>query len=545
MLTPVTTMSRRITAKTPLSLMTLNVNNICNSKDKQVAVAHLIEKARPHVLILTETAQKEGESLPVLEDARRRWSARTEYNVYSAPAAPTNISTGVALYVDKTLHATKVEFKKSGATDGRVCVVDIVLPDEAKRRKTIRVIGIYAPTGATRSKGQTTSATLTPFWEGVAGAVSSGPPDWIVGGDYNAHLIPSESHASGNVNYDRVRDQQKAGYRGFLAATLGQDTWEVQGGSCWEHHWTMKAWTNHSTRRVMDRFTVSSTLSVMSTETLHGDGVAADLTPSTLPDVLDVRKRVDQEPAVPVPGTNHRPVRTLLRVGCLVPKTRKGFHSLAPRRLRQPHRQNAADAYAKMNEALAETIKDDPPPTLNPTSPQQCDQLYSWCSAAFLKACKKAFARPRAPAPVNSGVKPVSTPDLEAARDKALQIGRAIRAAKENRFPGLLDADDKVRQLIESSAPHLLGTDFQNDDPLSTLNRLRKAQNTVVRREERRANTVSVVAAERKEWAKAMNGGKLKHLFEPVIVCLLTSTHASRQRQHVRELRHWRPATVR
>lgn len=428
---------------------------------------HILEKQWPHLPILAKTAQRRNESLPALEDPRRRWfSSGTQYNVYSTPAS-----------------------------------------------RTVRVIGVYAPTGSVSNAHLTTSASLTPFWAGVADADTSGPSDWIVGGNYNAHLLPSESHSlSTSFEYERILKLQQAAYRGFLAATLGLDTWEAQGESLWERHWTMVPWQKKSTRRIIDRFTVSSTLTVISTATLHGDGVSGDLVPAHLPDVVSVRSRLNQEPSMPIPGTNHRPVRTLLRLGCMVPKRKQGYRSLAPRRLRQPYRQHAAEAYGTMNEALSKAIKESPPPTRSPTSPQDCEELYLWCSGAFVNACEAAFTRPRTSATVNGEVQSVSTPALDAAKDKEKQIGRAV--TKEGRLPALLEGDVKVRRTVQAFAPELL-SDFNVDNALSVLSRERKVHNDVVRREERRANSISPVAAQRAEWSKAINGGKIKHLFEP------------------------------
>ncbi|EKD04865.1 hypothetical protein A1Q2_00811 [Trichosporon asahii var. asahii CBS 8904] len=88
-------MSSAVDGEHPFSVVTLNVNklsNDLNNTDKPTAIARIIKNARPHVVVLSETVSG-------------------DYNVLSSPASGMNQSTGVALYVDKGIHAVKVAIK--------------------------------------------------------------------------------------------------------------------------------------------------------------------------------------------------------------------------------------------------------------------------------------------------------------------------------------------------------------------------------------------------------------------------------------------------
>lgn len=265
-------MSGQMDAQTPFTLITANVNNLSENPEKQAGIKNVFANGRPHVLILTETGE-DSKGLPHIHDSQL-------YIRYSARAG-SNPSTGVAVYVDRRLRSNLVPLPTAADLKGRLCAVDVVMPDETKRRKTIRIIGVYA---SPKVDDSLSSSTLTPFWSAVCSLTSS-VPDWIVGGDFNAHLLPDESFSL-SKGHDLHRDKQVTAYRAFLNASHGVDTWEAQGGVTWQRDWTMKGHSIPSTRRVIDRFAVSPSVVCVKTETLSGDGVNAALTPSTPPSLL-------------------------------------------------------------------------------------------------------------------------------------------------------------------------------------------------------------------------------------------------------------------
>lgn len=510
--------SSAVDGEHPFSVITLNVNklsNDLNSTDKTTAIARIIKNARPHVVALTETGQPRRTELPPLQIGAT-YKVSDHYDVYTSTASDSNKSTGVALYVDKGIHAVKVAIKERPDTAGRICAVDLALPDEQKRRKSLRVVGIYSPTGQQGAKADT-SSKLNGFWAGVTEVIQSAKGDWIIAGDYNAHVNPAESFTKSiTKGYERVRQRQQAYYRSLLNAVLGKDTWEAQGGATWEQSWSMYAWSSVSTRRVIDRFTVSAGLSPVRTETLYGDGSPGrPLVPSALPSLVDARNAdLDAPPVLPVPGTNHRPVRLKIRLGCLLPNKGAKSASPVPPRPRQPHRQHAEAAFGKLNDSLRSAIATTPPPTLAPTTPQQCDDLYDWVISVFVSACESSFSSRKIP-DADGDLQPATTAALEAAKFKDLQLGRAARAIKENRFPALFKRDKHVREAVGTFTDESFGPHYDNDEASKILKKIRGKHSNVLRREQRRVDAMRPRAAEQAEWDKAIRGGRIKHLFEP------------------------------
>lgn len=503
-------MAEQLGAATPFRVITLNVNNVAANRPKQDAIRDIIKNDEPHAVILTETAQKKRQQLPPIYDP-------TLYEEFYTPASASNSSTGVALIVRRNLNPTRVSVPFSTATDGRICAVDISLPDEAKRRKSVRIVGLYA---SPKAKDLETDGALTRFWEGIRAVVSAAPADWILGGDYNAHLHPHESHSlNSSHGYELHRQKQQTAYREFLNACHGTDTWEVQDGVCWEHHWTLRAYGTPSTRRIIDRFSVSPGISCVRTETLTGTGPTKDdLVAKTPPSPLSVRQNVRILPRMPVPATNHRPVRVSLRLGCMVPPSDKDRYSRAPARLRQPKGNSATRAFEKMNDKLKGFMQRSPPPHQPPQSDSECDDLYAWCTEALTSSCNAAFQRSRSRAVVNPQFSPATSPLLRELQERRHQINRGLRAVKEDRFPALFLRYAKVRQALPEFAETSLASQLDKDESLRLLERKRDELDHSIRKETRRLTFVSTAAAEKREWQKAIHGGRLKHLFEPATV---------------------------
>lgn len=500
-------MTSQLDAATPFTVVTLNINNLSGNENKTNGLKNLFDRCKPHVLILSETWET-PDGLPDVHDP-------ATYTRFSVPASRANRATGVAVYVDSRIKATLVNLDSTAETMGRICAVDLVLPDETKRRKVVRVIGVYA---SPDMDDYVSSSAMTPFWSAVH-SLTSDRHDWIVGGDFNAHLHPQESFTLRQSRYELHREKQQVAYRAFLNASNGVDTWEAQEDVTWERCWSMKADDDPSTRRILDRFVVSRSASIIKTDTLSGDGVTATLTPTSPPTVLEIRQAVRQMPFMPIPKTNHRPVRVTLRLGCLVPKTRRGWTSSAPRRLRQPEGEAAKEAYGKLNESLKKTLTESPPPCLTPRSNAECDALYEWCSKAFVAASEHSFSRPRSGSRVNKGFQAPTSPALELLLKEKKQIGRAMRAAKEDRLAALFAGDRKIREVLNGLfSSSSFGRDFDKADAIEKISSKRKQNNAARRKEERRLDSVVSCASEQTAWDKVMAGGKLKHLFVPPTV---------------------------
>lgn len=190
--------------------------------------------------------------------------------------------------------------------------------------------------------------------------------------------------------------------------------------------------------------------------------------------------------------------------------------SAAPRRLRQPAGDAATKAYAKLNERLSTSLRDTPPPCATPETNQQCDELYSWSCAVFKEACEASFKRPRNGAQINGGLKAPTSAKLQRLERESKQLGRAMRAAKEERLEELFAREPKVRAVLASLYTFSsFGTDFDHLDAIEKIHSMRKDNKRSIRKEERALQSGVSRTSEQREWDKAMAGGRTKSLFNP------------------------------
>lgn len=117
-------MTSQLDAATPFTVVTLNINNLSGNEDKTNGLKNLFDRCKPHALILSETWET-PDGLPDLHDP-------ATYTRFSVPASRANRATGVAVYVDSRIKTTLVHLDCTAETKGRICAVDLVLPDETK-----------------------------------------------------------------------------------------------------------------------------------------------------------------------------------------------------------------------------------------------------------------------------------------------------------------------------------------------------------------------------------------------------------------------------
>lgn len=503
-----------VSADNPLHLVTINVNSMrsANASAKREAVGHVLEVARPHALILCETAQRHGEGLPSVRDPRRKWIPSKEYKVFSTPAG-TNPCLGVALMVSGDLAATQVSVPPSAASEGRICAVDIRLPDEQRRMKVVRLIGVHSPSSVSSADIQ--DGRLTPFFEQLVRVIKDGPSDWIVGGDLNASLLPQESVSSSASN-DYYRTRQREAYSGFLNASQGVDAWSTHPSLSWDQHWSMVAHNSCATRRVMDRFITNPGLAAMGIETFSGDGVKQPLT--SVVDASEVREGLCDKPLMPIPGTNHRPVSVKIRLGCLVPRSRSSWSSNLKPRLRAPSQSDSDQAFADLRQAMDDMADRQPAPLdREPATVEEAETLYNWCSQVYLAACKRTFRRPTRKGPVNPFFK---TPQASSACDQLSSrqklVNRTIGWLQQGRLLDFVRRDAAVRVLVADLGIESVA-DISEFDAVTALDLLKSESrrlNRAIKKEERKISTVDALASDKEAWARAIKGGPIKPLLQ-------------------------------
>jgi hypothetical protein len=472
-----------------LRLLTLNVNNMGANWEKNHDIISIIREALPHVVALTETWQplRGPVNLPHYSRQFGAYKVTSQYNVHYTPARD-QPSNGVTLLVHKTLAMKKVP--PTTSSSDRIAAVDLTIPTSDGHGKQVRVIGIYAPA---RPIGN--GRNLTDFWSQVQ-KLTRIDHDWVVLGDFNAYLNPWEEMGGSIRGYMAVLDSLRKAYRVFLANTSAIDAWHQNPHVNIWHDWTSRGHSSPDAKKILDRVAFARQMTCRSIIT-HRPIVAR---------------------------TNHRAVEAHLITGALLPNTKHGLKNLAPRRLRQPRGWRTGQEYASMNEHIKHSINMEPPPR-EPTSEKSYDELLDYCHNTFTAACKRVFPK-KTPNPVNPSITGTESPACNRMSKSIQLIGRLIRAEANGHMQRFLAREPDGRKLMSrlprpnnepprdmTNIP--LGTSLASRRTIHALRTEKRRLLTELRILTRQAIPLSAAMTDRRDFATALKGGRIKHLFEP------------------------------
>lgn len=474
-------------ANSQLTLLALNCNALGTNWVKLADIYQLIMAHRPHVVILSETRQKPHcrPTLPSDGTHNHMTDIRREYQVHHEAQSPDNVSTGVTMLIRNGVNiAARVPTPQLPHVRGRMTAVDLTFPDLRGRLKTVRVIGIYAPTAPTSG---TDTTNLRLFWDGVVSLVRSGPEDWVLGGDFNAFLHQWEAEGGGSAGYDLILGRMKKAYLDFLATAPGIDAWSNRMATQVRKDWSCRAHTNDKTKKILDRFSHSIRLTCSKIETLPVD----------------------------VTATNHRPVKATVTVGAYTDSKagRPGYQ----RRYLRPSGKQAAKQFEAMNAYLRAAMEEDPPPhrLLHITdSTDAFDELHTYVDRLFTAACEHAFVRPK-PRPPNPAQQPSTSKEDQKLLDAKETLGRLIHAVSTNRLADLLRTVPRAGQEFDRALPDPADRTLDN---ATLIQRLRQARNRVIKTlsSHKQDGIARAAAANKmKQYKQAVRGGSIKYLFNP------------------------------
>lgn len=466
-----------------LNLLTLNVNNLAGDKMQHSDIVTLLSTLLPHIVVLTETGQQADQplKLPTMGNSNKAFKTLQHYDTHHEPAKE-KITNEVTLLIHRSVTIIqKVVTPNIQHVRGRVCAVDILIPDVHKRPTKIRIIGIYAPTTQYDPKVD----NYTAFWKGVED-LTRVDHEWVLAGDVNAFLHPWEAvwEKAGTTDQQGCAPRRKA-YRSFLIQTAAKDLWEDRISTNVKYDWTCQGHMAKETKKILDRVAVSRSLTCS---------------------IIQAKGSVAK--------TNHRPVLAKILTGAMVPNARRAMTNKAPRRLRQPSKAKADEAFSNMNKEMERTMNSNPPPHSGIKSNEQLDDLLGWCHATLVGACEDVFPRRKA-APINPSFLSKGKGKCDEMAKKQQGLNRILRAISENRLPKLRLESRQTESLAKE-----LEHDFEHVNPnkLEWAEFVRMKRNktaTDLRKESRKSIAQVTNLGEQNDFKAALRGGAVKHLFEP------------------------------
>jgi len=472
---------------TQLKLLALNCNGFGVNAAKLADVYALIMRLKPHIVVLSETRQKEGEPVTVPTNGLHRPTddIRRKYQVHHESKSAGNASTGVTMLIRNGVNiAHRVPIPREQYVMGRIAAVDLAFPDLTGKLRKIRIIGIYAPTQPT-SPGDISN--LTTFWSAVT-RMTQVSHDWVVGGDCNAFIHRWEAEGgTDQTAYQGTIDKLRKAYLRFIADAHGIDVWDDRMRTQVKADWTCTSHHHTGARKILDRYVHSTRLSCRMVHTHDG-----------------------------ITGTNHRPVEVQIITGALINPSNTTRAS-PQKRLLMPRKGQAKDQYANMNDSLSTFIKGNPPPVpslLPSDSTRDFDALIEYCDSAFESACSKSFKRGK-PTIANPAQQSVPLGKDKGLVDRKDTLGRLIRAFAEDRQDTFLKENAKARKEIERVYPGTREHQVRKD---AVIARLRKEKSTVITalRKIRLDGIARIAEANKATQIKTiLRGGSIKYLFDP------------------------------
>ncbi|KAH7904152.1 hypothetical protein BJ138DRAFT_1186017 [Hygrophoropsis aurantiaca] len=198
-----------VQASAPFQSFAINANGLRDVM-KISAISDAISDMRPHSWVICETKS----SLP----AAHRISA-PEYQTFESLGVHTSARSakwGIIMGVRRNIAAQVLTIDQS--LSGRVLVVDVVIPTDARRGYPHRLVGVYAPWDPGEN-----NADLISFWTQISNICNDAPYSWSLIGDCNATVSSAESLAD-----PRHHSPNRDIYSNFISDTGGIDLWSIQ-----------------------------------------------------------------------------------------------------------------------------------------------------------------------------------------------------------------------------------------------------------------------------------------------------------------------------
>lgn len=441
-----------------LTSLTLNASSFSfRNLDKADALTRLVDSLRPDIIFLSEFGMLQKDIFPWCHPA---------YHIRAAVSGmSTSQSTAVLVHRDIPVLPDTDSPPPPANLTGRVARIDISLT-VARRPCRVRVMCAYAPVSPN-------AALLRQFWSWVADNLGDAP-NWLVGGDFNAHL--TEDEISGYLSHDGDRQRSAQAYRTFLANTHSTDCWQAGRHGGLHQDWTYSHVTAPGAPRplrIIDR--------VASSALLRPHTVRASTTT--------------------IPNTAHRAV--VAKHAMLDLSVTRGYSSRVPPRYRKPAPRDAAPLGARFRSILDHG--DTPPPTVTSTASQE--QAIATLNHAVLSAAPRVYQRkPRGF--VNPGLARRSETEDRLKRDLAAtrRLSAAVRYRPES-VARLSETDTGIqRQIAELPG--------RQPSPKAVA-RHRNGIVRALRRERWSPNFVPTTEDWVGWYKKALKGGRVKGLFNP------------------------------
>ena len=452
----------------PLKLLTLNCTFMPNGATAKFdTLTNIIDTVRPHIVILTEAGLIAGHTFP--------WSHR-QYRTHAWPCSNKKAISysQVMLTREDVAVAGKIPPPPEDSAQGRVCGLDIWFAGKNGTRRTVRVMGAYAPSAYRETHG-----TRQGLWDAIK-RLTADAPNWIVGGDFNISLNTWE-HSRYSASYAASFPSLAAPYRGFLQATSGTDTWNLKNQVSAERDWT---YLDHVTgaRRIIDRFAISQNLNCVNTRTIE-----------TI-----------------IPATKHRAVVVEVELDMLIPTT-GSLDNKAPQRLIRPKTgsKDFDDRFQRFRDEIHAVFPEgSSAPEL--TDNDQYDSLLRHCHDALTTAAARSFKRKR-PRPVNPGHMTAPTSAHRQATTRYRIMGKLIHAITHDSIQALLDKNQDAAHEWSRITREYEGQDVTP----ALLRRHRKSLLKEVRNTRWNPNYVPNEERLSAMHKTALKGGPIKHLFNP------------------------------
>ncbi|GFZ45751.1 hypothetical protein JCM24511_03480 [Saitozyma sp. JCM 24511] len=457
-----TTTARRET----LRVVTLNCTFLRASHlAKLDALTDLIDRLRPHLVLLTELGLVAGAAFP--------WSHRN-YECHLWPAAHANLnslSLAILRRRDVSLVAP-AQIPNHSAIDGRLAAIDIAFEGLNSSLHTIRIVAAYGPTSDEQAY---TSLQRRQFWSQLTAFLRT-TPRWILGGDFNISLHRWE-HTGYNPDYARHFPRQAQPYLDLLHSTGARDAWHHQNRVYANRDWTFR--DTGSARRIIDRFATPPALSVTNIRTYQHD----------------------------IPGTAHRPVIADIAIDALIP-SHHAHRNRAPTRYIRPSGSTAASRFSRFQASLADKL----PAAVheNPiSSDAHFDDTLATCDTALQHACRVSFHKKR-PRSANPALFTRPT-------DEVQQLLRRLKTARSIvRAIDTGELHNKLRDPIAAAEWTLIDQHRQPDtNDLAAARHHRNHVLTAIRKARWNPNYVPSPEDLTKAYRSALKGGPIKHLFSP------------------------------